>query len=138
MGTRVYLVEAAGRERSQPHMARFSVPESRGALCFSLKKPHMQSGQIPARVSTARPRWMPSTPDRQSAADLAQVLSETTSPLAQVLYEPQFPAQSSRAKRKREPLVQPVCSGCSNSCNYFCNSFFVISFPLKSWVLDRL
>ena len=36
MGTRVYVFEAEGRERSQPHMARFFVPcESRGAceLC---------------------------------------------------------------------------------------------------------
>ena len=36
MGTWVYLVEAAGRERSQPHMARFFVPHKSGsahALC---------------------------------------------------------------------------------------------------------
>ena len=35
MGTRVYLVEAAGRERSQAHMARFWVPCE--TLCFCLK-----------------------------------------------------------------------------------------------------
>ena len=37
MGTRVYLVEAAGRERRQAHMVRFSVPcESRGACALYL------------------------------------------------------------------------------------------------------
>ena len=58
------------------------------------------------------------TPDRHNHAALGQVVPEPTSehtfPFAQVLHEP----PPVFAKRKREPLVQPVCSGCSNSCNY--------------------
>ena len=32
MGTSVYLVEAEGRERSQPHMAQFSFPHEAGSV----------------------------------------------------------------------------------------------------------
>ena len=60
---------------------------------------------------------MPSpTPDRHSHTALGQVLPEPTFPFARVLYETP-PVQSNPSKRKRA-LEQPVCSGCSASCNY--------------------